>query len=422
MTQYLLAAFFLAFAVSVSATAALRSLAPRLGLVDAPDAARKVHVAPTPLGGGIAVWLGVVVPLSGGALLAAAWRGDLIPAGWAPPLRIHAGGVFAKLPTLLAVLGAGSVLAAVGLWDDRRGLPWGPRLVVQIACAAAVVWFGVRASLFLPGTAGAIAAACVTGLWLVVLTNAFNFLDNMNGLCAGTAAVAALTVAAIMLLSLPRPHWFVGGMTLVLAGSLLGFLVHNWNGHIFLGDAGSTFVGFTLAACCVLGTFYEAPTSAVRGAGGPSGRHVILAPLLVLAVPLYDFATVVLIRLTRGKSVFAPDRNHFSHRLTDRGLSKKGAVRTVWLCTLVTGLAALLLYRVDGWVGAGLATAVTAGVLALVAVLEFSSRTPDPTELPGLMPRGPVAGGSGSTLASPRVVLPPRPPAGAAAGREPAKA
>ena len=405
MIPYVFAAFLTAFAVSVSATAALRSLAPRLGLVDRPGEARKVHTKVTPLGGGLAVWCGVTLPLAAAALAAWLEGAGAVPDGVAPPLAVYAGGVVAKLPTLLAVLGAGTALLAVGLWDDRRGLPWWPRLIVQFACAAVVIWFGVRASLFLPGDWGAGLAAAATVAWLVVLTNAFNFLDNMNGLCAGTAAVAACVLAAVMLLSLPTAHWFVGGLALILAGSLLGFLVHNWNGHIFLGDAGSTFVGFTLAACCVLGTFYEAPATGAAG-----GRHVILAPLCILAVPLYDFATVIVIRLSRGKSIFAPDRNHFSHRLTDRGLSRKGAVRTVWLCTLVTGLAGLLLYRVDGWAGAGLAVSVVVGTLLLVAVLEFSSRPPAADEIPGLMPRTSGSAG-GPTLSAPRVVLPPRPAA-----------
>ena len=392
MTAFVLLTFAVALALSAAATGLMRRWAPRWGLVDAPDAARKVHTTPTPLGGGVAVWLAVAAPLLGGVVAATALRQGWAPLSLAPnELRPHLSGVGAKLPTLLAVLGAGTVLVAVGLWDDLRGLPWGWRLAIQFGCAGIVVAAGVRFSLFLPDTPGRVAATALTVLWLVVLTNAFNFLDNMNGLCAGTAAIAAGTLAAIMLLSLPRPHWFVGAMALSLCGALVGFLFHNWRGRIFLGDAGSTFVGFMLAACCALGTFYEAP---VEGAGKGIhgiGNHVIFAPLCVLAVPLYDFATVLTIRLRDGASPFRPDRNHFSHRLNDRGLSKKGAVKTVWLCTLVTGLAGLLLYRVDGWVGAGLAVAVVAGVLGIVAVLEFSTRR-GASAMPGIVPRPPGDG------------------------------
>ncbi|QDT17927.1 MraY family glycosyltransferase [Alienimonas californiensis] len=392
MTAFVLLTFAVALILSAAATGLMRRLAPRWGLVDAPDAARKVHTTPTPLGGGAAVWFAVIAPLLSGVAVAAAVRQGWLPESIVPTaLRPHLAGTEAKLATLLAVLGAGSVLTAVGLWDDRRGLPWGWRLLVQFACAGIVVAAGVRFSLFLPGLSGRIAATTLTVLWLVVLTNAFNFLDNMNGLCSGTAAIAAAVLATIMLASLPRPHWFVGAMALTLCGALIGFLIHNWGGRIFLGDAGSTFVGFMLAACCALGTFYEAPVQG-EGAGIHGfGNHVIFAPLCVLAVPLYDFATVLTIRLRDGASPFRPDRNHFSHRLTDRGLSKRGAVKTVWLCTLVTGLAGLLLYRVDGWVGASLCVAVVAGVLGIVAVLEFSTRRGG-AAMPGLVPRPPGDG------------------------------
>ncbi|MEM9703471.1 MAG: MraY family glycosyltransferase, partial [Planctomycetota bacterium] len=376
--------------------AAMRRIAPRCGLVDAPDAARKVHTQATPLGGGIAVWAAVVLPLLGGVAAAAAVRQGVLPESLLPgSLRPHLAGAMAKLPTLLAVLGAGSVLMAVGLWDDLRGLPWGWRLLVQFGCAGAVVAAGVRFSLFLPDLPGRIAATGLTALWLVVLTNAFNFLDNMNGLCSGTAAIAAAVLGAIMLVSLPRPHWFVGGMALTLCGALVGFLFHNWRGRIFLGDAGSTFVGFMLAVCCALGTFYEAPTEGAGAGIHGWGNHVILAPLCVLAVPLYDFGTVLTIRLRDGASPFRADRKHFSHRLNDRGLSKKGAVKTVWLCTLVTGLAGLLLYRVDGWVGAGLSVAIVVGVLGIVAVLEFSTPRRG-SAMPGIVPRPPQDGSSQS--------------------------
>ena len=389
MTAFLIATFGTSFLLSAAATALMRRLAPRWGLVDAPDAARKVHATPTPLGGGVAVWFATLAPLIAGVIVATATRGGALPDSLVPePLRPHLAGVGAKVSTLLAVLAAGTTLAAVGLWDDRRGLPWGWRLIVQFGCATAVVAAGVRFSLFLPGETGKIAGAALTVLWLVVLTNAFNFLDNMNGLCSGTAAIAAAVLAAIMLFSLPRPHWFVGAMALTLCGALLGFLLHNWSGRIFLGDAGSTFVGFMLAACCALGTFYEAPIEDDDSWVYGVGNHVIFAPLCVLAVPLYDFATVLTIRLRDGASPFRPDRNHFSHRLNDRGLSKRGAVKTVWLCTAVTGLAGLLLYRVDGWVGAGLAVAVVAGVLGIVAVLEFSTRRGG-AAVPGIIPRPP---------------------------------
>jgi UDP-GlcNAc:undecaprenyl-phosphate/decaprenyl-phosphate GlcNAc-1-phosphate transferase len=122
-----------------------------------------------------------------------------------------------------------------------------------------------------------------------------------------------------------------------------------------------------MACLTVLGTFYE------QGESNGS-RHTIAAPLCVLAVPLYDFITVLTIRLWQGRSPFHPDKSHFSHRLVDLGLKPKYAVLTVHLATLTTGLGALVLYRVDGWWGAGLILALVGCVLAIVAILESAPR------------------------------------------------
>ena len=162
-----------------------------------------------------------------------------------------------------------------------------------------------------------------------------------------------------MLTSQAEPRWLVGGCLVVLAGSLAGFLVHNRPpAKIFMGDAGSTFVGLMLACLTLSGTFYEP---------GQGSRHVILAPLCILAVPLYDFTTVLVIRLKDGRSPFQPDKNHFSHRLVELGLSKPHAVLTVHLATLTTGLGGLLLYRLQSWTDALLVVALVLCVLTIIA-------------------------------------------------------
>jgi UDP-GlcNAc:undecaprenyl-phosphate GlcNAc-1-phosphate transferase len=132
-----------------------------------------------------------------------------------------------------------------------------------------------------------------------------------------------------------------------------------------MGDTGSYFIGLLMATMTVLGTYYEYD-------GG--SRHVILAPLCVLAVPLYDFATVVLIRLSQGQSPFHPDKNHFSHRLVALGMKPRDAVLTVHLATLTTGLGALLLYQVPGWTGALVVASLVVCVLSIVAILETVGR------------------------------------------------
>lgn len=366
MWFFVAACFVSAWLVAFAATALLRRFAPRWGLIDRP-AARKVHAEPIPLGGGIGIWLGVVLPLlaAQGTVWLLTRSGS--PTAWLPAeVAVHLEGVLYRSGQLWSVLAAGTILAVMGLLDDRRSLPWPPRLLVQVCVATALTVGGIRATLFV-GVPWI--GAILTVLWFLVLINAFNFLDNMDGLSAGVALIAALLFADVMLSSAVGPRWLVGGLLLVIAGSLAGFLCHNWPpARIFMGDSGSYFIGLLLAATTVLGTFYEPEVS---------GRHVILAPLCILAVPLYDFATVTVVRLLEGRSPFHPDKSHFSHRLVERGLSPRQAVLTVHLATLTTGLGALILYRISDWTGALLVVALVACVLAIVAILEFAGRSRD---------------------------------------------
>jgi UDP-GlcNAc:undecaprenyl-phosphate GlcNAc-1-phosphate transferase len=278
-------------------------------------------------------------------------------------LNAHLPGVLYRSGQLWAIIAAGTLLMIMGLLDDRFGLPWKWRLSVQFLLAIALVVGDIRASVLISHPwVGSI----VTVLWIVVLINSLNFLDNMDGLTGGIALIASLLFAVVMLLLTGEPRWLVGGGLLVLAGSVAGFLLHNWTpARIFMGDAGSTFIGLILSTMTVLGTFYE-----------PSfqQRHVLLAPLFILAVPLYDFLTVIVIRLRHGQSPFQPDRNHFSHRLTDLGLSRQHAVLTVHLATLTTGIGALLLYEVAGWPGALLILAMEICLMAIVMILERAGR------------------------------------------------
>lgn len=355
--------------VALIATRIVRAYAPKLGLIDQPNAQRKVHTSPTPLGGGIGIWLGVVGMFAIGELaLVLALNipavGELVPEF----ARQHLSGIANQSANLWILLGAGTVLMILGLLDDRKGLSWQVRIAVEFGVAAACVFFvknlQLTAFVNMPLLTGLLSV-----LWIVGLINSFNMLDNMDGLSGGVAAILASMLAAVLLLnpdpSTHRPQLFVAGFLLVLVGAILGFLWHNKPpAKIFMGDSGAYFIGFCIAVATLLATYagYQTPK-----------RHAILAPVVVMAVPLYDMFTVLLIRLRAGKSPFQADKNHFSHRLVDLGLTRPQAVLTVYLTTATCGLAALLLHQVE-MAGAIIIMLLVGCILTLIGILEATAR------------------------------------------------
>ncbi|MDG3006994.1 glycosyltransferase family 4 protein [Paludisphaera mucosa] len=330
-----------------------RRMAPRWGLLDRPGG-HKGHAAPVPLGGGVAIWLAVVLVLGAcGAVVLLS--GDSLPVGVAR----HANGLRERAGELALILGLATIMMVVGFIDDRVSLSWKPRLAIQVACAAVVAAAGVRVTLFGPFTHPLIGGA-VTTLWIVAMTNAFNMLDNMDGLAAGVGLIAAFLFGAAQA---AVGGLFAPAVLLILVGALAGFLVHNHApARLYMGDAGSNFLGFLLGSMTVAGNFFQ---------GGRASPFGVLTPLLVMAVPLYDMTSVILIRLSEGRSPFQPDRRHFSHRLVGRGLTPPQAVWTIDLVTLACGLGALLLHRLDAW-GAAVVLAQTGCLLGIVAILELS--------------------------------------------------
>ena len=369
MLFFVFACLVPAFVISFLATALMRKLAPRWGLIDQP-AQRKVHVTPTPLGGGVGIWLGVILPIASAQLIAFLILKSGSTPGWIPrELAPHLEGVLYRSRQLWMVLGGGTVLAVMGLLDDKLNISWKPRLIIQLLVAGGLVLGGVRGTLFVqqPWVGMALTVA-----WIIVLVNSLNFLDNMDGLTSGIGLIAAVLFAIIMLRYTGEPRWLVAGVLLVLAGSIAGFLCHNWPpAKIFMGDSGSYFIGLILSTMTVLGTFYSGHTAAGDSEGA---RHVILAPLCILAIPLYDFCTVMIIRLKEGRSPFHADKSHFSHRLVELGLSKRDTVLTIHLATLTTGVAGLILYEVSSWNAALLIILMILCVLSIVTILENVGR------------------------------------------------
>ena len=347
------------FAISLVATRVVRAIALRRGYVDRPGG-HKSHDRPVALGGGIAV----VFTVCGALLTAVVGASAAVRYGvpdWLPEfLRIHVEGVAFKTPQVLAVVGGALVLHVVGLIDDSRPLGPGVKLLVQVLVAVVLAGvFGIRLlelerwPTWMP--------VGLTVLWIVVITNAFNFLDNMDGLAAGVAAVTGTIFA---LAAIGAGQIFVPVVVLILVGAVLGFLVFNFHpASIYLGDAGSLVIGYFLAVLVVLTTFYD-PSRELRPAG-------VLLPLVALAVPLYDVISVVMHRLRAGESIFRGDRRHFSHRLQRRGLSVRASVLTIYLATAATSAGAVILPHVEWW-AAGLIFAQTLFVLLIIAVLEHT--------------------------------------------------
>ena len=353
------------FAISVPLVWVLVGAGRRLGHVDQPGAeSHKVHSRAVPNIGGIAVFVAVVCPL-----VAALLTGWLVPAdwwgGWLEPVGEHLPGLRRYTPMAFVVVGALAVMHVMGLIDDRRPLGAMTKLVVQLLVAVALVWLADMRVLKLLdgyGPIGVVGSIVASVLWIVVITNAMNMLDNMDGLSAGVGAVIAGMYLASTLIG---GQWFVASIAALLLGALLGFLIFNFPpAKIYMGDSGSLVVGLLLAVVSIRTTYFSSADAVMPGAW-----YGLLMPLMVMAVPLYDFVSVNLIRLSQGRSPFVGDRSHFSHRLVDKGLSVRAAVVVIWLCSLATGLSGVMLSSLEGW-QAALAAAQTAAVVAVLGLLE----------------------------------------------------
>ena len=348
-------------------------IAPRWGLVDHPGG-RKIHENPKPLGGGVAIfWSFAIVMLA--ALGVLFFSGDYIVLHYPNLPNIHAlvTGAQHQTPLSLGMLAAMMALHAIGILDDRKPLGAFPKLILQLLITAVLVLgFQMRALTALDKLGlGIWPSVVITVLWIVAITNAFNFLDNMDGLSAGVAAVCA-TAFLVATLSLPQPQWFVAATLALLLGSLLGFLWWNFPpAKIFMGDSGSLVIGFVLGVLTVRTTFL--PPGVSLGAGW----YAVFAPVIVMALPLYDLIVVSIIRLSRGKSPFVGDTNHFSHRLVARGMSRRTAVLCLYLITATTSIAAILLPHVQSSLAAILIFCQTLLILGVVALLEQHPLPPD---------------------------------------------
>ena len=359
------------FLVSLPVTALLVRLGHRRGLLDTPGArGHHKQLRAIPNIGGIAIYLAMVVPL--GAGLATLWFTDeSIWKQWIPALVDHLPRIRQSTATAIAMLACMTVLHIVGLIDDRRSLGPAFKFAVQFAAASVmVIWFDVRLLTlldhFLPF--GQVPSMIVTVLWIVAVTNAINFMDNMDGLAGGVSAIAA---ALFMIATILNAQWFIAATLALLIGGVIGFLVFNFPpARIFMGDGGSMVIGFVLAVLTARTTYYDPQQDDVALGGAWYG---VFMPLIVLAIPLYDFTTVSFLRVKQGKSPFVGDQQHFSHRLVQRGLSRRSAVIVIWSATAVTGIGGIALGSLQPW-QAALVGMQTILVLMIIALLEHVSR------------------------------------------------
>jgi UDP-N-acetylmuramyl pentapeptide phosphotransferase/UDP-N-acetylglucosamine-1-phosphate transferase len=341
------------FVVVLATTPLVSRLARWFGVVDRPDP-RKVHKKPTPRVGGIAILAGVAF-----ALYAALCCVPGLGFGWGA----------AGAPMHALILSAG-VVFATGLVDDLFALPSKAKLVILLVCAAALSGAGVRIE-YLGWPGGPVfrlgwGAFPVTTVWITAVTVAFNFIDGLDGLAAGITAIAssAMAIAAAI-------HRDIEPLVVALAllGSSCGFLVFNFNpASVFMGDCGSLFFGFVLAATGLM--IGQAAPGEASSTSPPGGVDGFLLTAFALAVPLADAAVTMLRRgVLQRRSLFAAERGHIHHRLIDRGLSVRRAVGLIWLISAVGALIGLVAGLATGL---GAALPLVLGVCVVLGLFHFS--------------------------------------------------
>ena len=302
---YLLAAT--AFAVTLGSTPLARRVACKLNLLDRPtDGPHKSHLDAIPYGGGVAIACGVLA------------SGVVVP--------------FAGAASSLVV--AGLVIMILGLVDDWRGSPPLIRLLLQLLIAAAIS-FLVPACRFPFAESNLPVQVASTALFITAVTNAFNFLDNMDGLAAGLGAIVLLFLG-IYAVEIGQDS--AACLCVGLAAALAGFLVFNFPpAKIFMGDAGGLFIGFIVGAVSVALVRQTNLSRTIEF------EFFHVAPLLTLTVPLYDFLSVIAIRLLHRNFPWIGDHNHVSHRLVRCGMSRRSAVMTIYGFAVVTSLPILFI-------------------------------------------------------------------------------
>ncbi len=327
MTSFLLmAASALVFAIG--STPLVRIAALHLGILDQPSA-RKIHRSPVPLMGGAAIYFAFIAAL----------------AIWSERSYVN---------EVVGIFVGATLVSLVGAIDDSRGLGSYLKLLLQTAAACILILSGVQVRLL-----GGVPDLLLTLLWVVGITNALNLLDNMDGLSAGIATVAS---AYFTLLAAMSDQYLVGALAAALFGACVGFLVYNWNpARVFMGDTGSLFLGFLLAA---VGIKLRFPAN--------SASITWMIPILILALPVFDTVLVFVSRMRRGVNpLTTPGKDHVSHRLARLTGSQREAVLLCYLIAGGTGLASIFLTQAN--LHEAIAVGLTALALAFFSLWKLES-------------------------------------------------
>ena len=316
MSEYIvigtiIAAFAVAAVLSYFFTPPVKNFAHKVGAIDVPKDARRMHKKPIPRLGGLAIYGGFLCSIL----------------------------IFGQLDeTMLCVLLGAAIIVALGIFDDVLALGAKLKFVVQIVAAAIPVCIGdLQIGLFTnlnplsdtPFVHLGILAVPVTIIWIVGITNAVNLIDGLDGLAVGVSSIAAITMLAVALLTGNMP---IAITMAALAGACIGFMPYNLNpAKIFMGDTGSTFLGYMLATVSIMGLFkfYAVISFAV--------------PFLILGLPIFDTANAIIRRVAAGRSPMSPDRGHVHHKLIDMGFKQKQAVAILYAISATLGLTAVVL-------------------------------------------------------------------------------
>lgn len=331
-----LAIFVAAAGLSAVLTPLMRKLAVRLDVLDHPSE-RKSQQQPIPYLGGLAVFVGFALVTAGGLILLLTDAGtQLLAQVGEHHVSRQAELARARVSELSGYFLGAVVCVGAGLIDDLYGAKFPPKakLLAQVAAACLAVAGGVQTSAF-----GVPALNLVISvLWIVAITNAVNFVDNMDGLAGGLVIISGLILWAV---ALQQGQLFMQMILLAFVGAAAGFLPFNWNpASVYLGDTGSLFLGFTMGVLTTLESYVTRDSSTLIP---------IILPVIVLSVPVFDMVSVIIIRVHEGRPIYVGDRSHLSHRLVGLGMSQRTAVLFLYLLAAGLGFAALPLPRMGFW-------------------------------------------------------------------------